>query len=185
MATNRKGETVLPESERMMPNRTEYESIMNIVGAWNALEKNADNLKKRASKVPGTWRDIQLVRVKLAKISQNILQTVPSNRLARLSHDMRNTMSYVEVKRDVTGLAQKESYHYVNDSALWSLIGRVVNTECLFCEKKGREITRCPLQRDLAEMYPWSTERPEGECLWQDYMVPESEIQRRHNDKKV
>lgn len=181
MAVNREGRPVRPEAERWAPRKSEYEGLQWIAGAWSLVTKANEVLKKRAQAVPGTWRDMRMCESVLGRISDALLQTVPSDRLAKLAAELKHTTVYLQTTKDTTGNAYRAGMMYVSRDAVFRFVWRAVNQECLFCELDEKGQKKCRLKKDLDAVFLYDAEREDGKdiCFWQGEMIPEEEIRRR------
>lgn len=150
----RKGETMIPDKDRVPLSGREYYALRELFGMVSSFNKCAGDLEKRVKTVPGAWRDYRLLMVLSEKLMQKVLDTIPKKKLLQIRRDLSHTTCEIKVGMDVSG-RRAEGFCYVPDDALVNTVERVINWECLFCEKRGSSVKQCPIRKDLEALYPW------------------------------
>lgn len=147
-------ETVIPDNERTPLSGREYYALRELFGMVSSFNNCAGDLEKRVKTIPGGWRDFRLLMTLSEKLMGKLLGTVPQKKLAMIRRELSHTTCEIKVTMDVSG-RRAEGFSYVPDDALVNTVERVMNWECLFCEKRGADVKRCPVRKDLDALYPW------------------------------
>jgi len=144
----------IPDNERKPLSGREYYALREVFGMVSSFNKCAPDLEKRVRGIPGAWRDFRLLMVLSEKLMGKLLDTIPKKKLGQIKRDLTHTTCEVKVNMDVSG-RMSETYCYVPDAALVSTVKRVMGWECLFCEKRGADVKKCPCRKELEALYPW------------------------------
>lgn len=82
------------ENEKTMRLRaSETNALFTLYASLQEIDHAKDEMEKRLRAIPYGWRDISLIRSVLSKLIDQILETVPIEKLVSLSRNMR-CMSY-------------------------------------------------------------------------------------------
>ena len=140
----------------------EYYATRELFGIVSTFNKCSGELERRVREIPGGWRDFRLIQTLSEKLLIGILRTVPQKKLAAIKRELDNTEVLVNVRRDVSPPSREETdgFTYVSQRALERITQRVVDFECLFCQKKGVDAKRCLLRRDIEATYNFEYDCP-------------------------
>lgn len=164
----------IPENERVPLSGREYYALREVFGMVSSFNKCAADLEKRVKRIPGAWRDYRLLMVLSEKLMGKLLNTIPQKKLGQIKRDLTHTTCEVKVGMDVGGRIS-ETFCYVPDTALVNTVKRVMNWECLFCEKKDAEVKKCQCRKDLEALYPWDFPLKGETCPLAQMTIDESE----------
>jgi hypothetical protein len=158
--------------ETPLGSRESY-AIRNFFGFIHGFRAEAPKLKFRLESVD-RWDMVQECLAKAELILQDILPTIPLNKRKLMLKDLDNTTVEIKVIRDFTG-QKKSEFVYVPAHALDRMVNRVINDNCLFCDKTAKESKKCPIRMDADELYPWELP-PNGElCPMAGMMMSEED----------
>lgn len=145
-------------SER--PDRTEltsreYYAIRELFGLVSSFERTKGLLEKRAKKLPGTWRDMNMIVAKGMRVMAALLSTVTIEKLKIISKELDNTVVNVDVVKRGMPQRKADTFTYVPTEALETLLRGIVQNECVFCEKTKREAKKCIWHNAIEATYPF------------------------------
>lgn len=138
----------------------EYYATRNLFGFIHGFREEAPKLKHRLEGID-KWEMAQECLAKAELILKDMLPTIPLKKRKLMLKDLDNTTVEIKVVKDATG-QEKPEFVYVNAKALDRMVNRVINDNCLFCDKTAKESKKCPIRKDADELYPWEL-RPNGE----------------------
>ena len=142
-------------SERTPLTSREYYAIREMFGIVSTYEKAMGHLEKRAKKLPGAWRDMHMISAKAQRLIAALLSTVPADKLKLVEKELDNTVVNVDVVRRGLPQPKTDAFTYVPQEALETLIGGIVQEQCLLCEKDKRQSKKCPWRIAIEATYPW------------------------------
>ncbi len=131
----------------------EYYATQHLFGFIHGFRVDAQQLQYRFS-VINRWEMVQEILAKAEMILHDLLPTIPLNKRKLMLKDLENTRVEIKVVRDYTG-QEKPEYVYVKAKALDRMVNRVINDNCLCCDKTAKESKRCGIRKDADEIYPW------------------------------
>lgn len=133
----------------------EYYALREVFGIVNAFDKCSRELKRRCQQIPGGWRDLRLICAKAEKLMGDLLHTIPHEKLRAMKADLDQMTYEVKCVKDYTGRLKNEGFSYVSDEALSRVVARLIGYECFVCDKNAKQGKRCPIFRDITDLYPW------------------------------
>lgn len=144
----------------------EYWAFKQMVGALNTIVNNQDVLEGRCKLVKNGLRDIRMVRSVLMKLYENVWkQTIPVDQQERIRLEFQNTKTYIDVSRPQDN-GHRPEYCFMPTRNLENILNRVMEQECQWCMKCGKEVSRCKLKQDIEATYEWEIQKkmPDGTC---------------------
>lgn len=151
----------------------EYYALRNFFGFIHGFRAEAAKLNFRLNTI-GRWDMAMEILAKAEMILQDMLPTIPLNKRKMMLKDLEHTTVEVKIVRDFTQ-QEKPEYVYVNAKALDRMVMRVINENCVFCDKTARESKKCPIRMDADEIYPWEL-RPQADlCPLAGTMITDEE----------
>lgn len=163
-----------PDADGKFPlSGNEYYAIREIFAVISALDSALGYLKDRAKLTPGTWRDLCAVMKLSQKALDQLLRSVPVKKLVQIKSDIERTVVSVEVKPPHgVGLPKDPDFVCIPAPTLDYLIGIVMDIECFACEKRGREIKKCPIRPAIEDTFPFEIPEPENDgCKFCNYHI--------------
>ena len=149
----------------------EYYAVRNLFGFIHGFRAEAPKLKHRLSSVD-RWDMCMECLAKAEMIMQDMLPTIPLNKRKMMLKDLEHTTVEVKIVQDFTG-QKKTEFVYVSADALDRMIERVINENCLFCDKNAKQSRKCPIRVDTDELVPWELQ-PNGDlCPMAGMMITE------------
>ena len=148
----------------------EYYTTRELFGFVSALEEWSNVLERRLREIPGGWRDYRLMTTISRKLLVSILKTVPRKKLALIRKELENIEILVNVRNNVSPKSEDEKYGftYVPNAAIERITQRVVDFECMGCEKKGADAKHCQLRKDIEATYMFAYPCPDKkQCPFQ------------------
>lgn len=104
------------------------------------------------------------------RLMGNLLSTIPLKKLNAIKKDLRFSRCELKITPDYTGESKKEGYAYVPDKALSNVVERLVNWECMLCDKSKAKSKQCKILKDIEALYPWEIPSKNGGCPLQGLM---------------
>ena len=141
-----------------MDNRTplsnkEYYALRNLFGMVNNFCQHAEDLKRRCESID-VWADFQLISAKSERLMADLLLTIPPKKLITMKKDMEHMVCECRVAYDYAKRDERE-FTYCPTEAIDRLVSRVLEWECLSCDKNAKEAKKCPVFNDINDCYPW------------------------------
>lgn len=150
------------EERKTMPlTNKEYYSFRNLYGMVNNFHEYSGDLRARCALIPGAWRDMMLIAKKSEDLMKKIMFTIPSKKLMTMQKDLSHIVCEVRVAYDYAKRDERE-FTYCPTEAIDRLVNRVINWECLSCDKSAKEAKKCPIFKDIDACYPWELQ-PNGD----------------------
>lgn len=150
--------------ERKALSGREYYALRELFGIINSFDQCADALQARCKQIPGGWRDLRMICAKARTLTENLMNTIPLQKLTNMQFDLANTRCEVKVVKDYTGKAKEAGFSYVPDKAIERMTERIINWECTCCDKLFSEGKRCPIYKDIEAIYPWAMDGHARKC---------------------
>lgn len=154
--------------------KKEYYAIQAIFGMMSELSRNLEDIKSRAQKLPGVWRDLKLCQTLLAKSQKLLLKTVPIKKLYQIQRELDNTYTRIHVGKDYS--KNTDAVTYIDRDALDRIVSRAMLMHCFACTKCGREARKCQLRQDIEDTYLWNLHplRNDELCRFADCTLEEA-----------
>ena len=134
--------------------KKEYYAIQAIFGMMSELSRNLEDIKNRAQKLPGVWRDLKLCQTLLVKSQKLLLKTVPTNKLIQIRRELDHTYTRIHVGKDYS--ENTDTVTYIDREALNRIVGRAMLMNCFACTKCGKAARKCQLRQDIEDTYLWN-----------------------------
>ena len=149
---------------RMPLSNTEYYALLEVFGIVNSFNNCASKLERRCKLTPGAWENMQTVIQSSEKLMEQLLETIPNKKLAAIKKDLQFARCDLKVTKDFTGKTDAYGFSYVHNEKLGKVVAKIINQECLFCDKSEAEQKQCELLKDIEALYPWDMPPKHGEC---------------------
>ena len=131
----------------------EYYSLQHWFAFISGLTTEATQLRHRLTEVD--MLDVaEEVLYKAELILQELLPTIPLKKRKLILKNLENTTLEVKVVKDATG-QEKPEFAYVKTSALDRLVDRVIDDNCLCCDKTVKQAKKCQIYKDIADVLLW------------------------------
>lgn len=138
--------------ERTSLSGQEYYALRALMGVVSTFAVETRTLEKRLRKIKMGWCRAKLIEAVADKLLVELLKTVPPKKIAQIRQEIEHTRVEVSVTRDFTG-NHKQTFTYVPNDALEWLEDKVVDMECMMCEKTSKESKRCQVRRNIEALY--------------------------------
>lgn len=188
---NKPGELPQELTDRLMAkmrplSRREYEAIRVNIGCLNACRLMLEGLESRLREcVPCGWRDARMLEVRWRKLFDELLYTIPQDKLRIMKHELPYYELYIRMK----GAAK-----YNNDESDWVALPRTVVMElanyaaemnCPLCQKTDKQIKSCKLRKTLSASLPFNVETVPtgGGCPFSDFDLNRAELWGEEEDE--
>lgn len=134
----------------------EYMELLHLFAASSTLKYNEPHLKERLQLIPNGWRDYRMLCVRIDKLLEKILKTVPTKKLYAIRKDLRSVKMRVVMSDEAsTTVRDGSGVVSVNEDALISMLNLIVQMECMFCDKKGSKAKNCPYLKMIEDVIPY------------------------------
>lgn len=151
------------EYERVPLSNREYHALRGIFGMVNNFNVLAPELENRCKSTGDGWRILRQIQGLSEKLMVKLLFTVPANKLKLMQKDLQYTVCEIKLKYDVVKREETE-YVCVPAKELDRIVSRLMNYECLICDKCEKDAKKCKLYKDISATYPWEFESIDGKC---------------------
>ena len=156
--------------ERTSLSKNEYYALLELFGLVNSFNQYSAVLEQHCRSTPNGWRDLRLLTSTAERLMEKILLTVPLKRLTAIQKDLHFARCELKVVPDYTVEKEKDGFAYVSNNALSNVVERLVNWECMLCDKSKGNAKQCKVLKDIQALYPWDfSEKPDG-CALQGLM---------------
>lgn len=150
----------------------EYAALQSLFAAISHLQVLLPTLEKRAKMRPNLWRDIRLVESLVDRITNQIITTVPQDKLKHVSADIRNVRLYIRVEPPGLHSMGTDGFSYTPTSVINQLLAYVCEHECLMCDKSPRDARKCEYRRLIDAALPHEVDTRDGEhCKYSDMVI--------------
>ena len=147
----------------------EYSALLSLFAVNSTLNDQANVLTERIKTKSGAWRDFRLATVKMQKVLDEIVTTIPVKKLHAIARDLQHARVHVDINT-----ASERRYNgviYVDESALIALLDYAVSQNCWCCEKKNKDVKHCQILKLITDVMPYdqdpSHNPADGSCQGQ------------------
>lgn len=141
----------------------EASSLRTLFAAVSSMGEFKGGLEQRLKAFyPGEWERLEGIVNDLFDLLNKLTETVPEERM----WGFREELKHIRLLTEVYGKpkAVDNGATYVPIDALERMIDRVTAFKCFACERRGGEISRCAVYRDIQEMYHHDFPKAKGSC---------------------
>lgn len=151
--------------EKTMPlSNKEYYALLHVFGIVNILDECLLLLRKRLELIDAQ-ADMELVQARFERVMAQILTTIEPKKLIAIRKDLDHIVCECRVAYDWAKRDERE-FTYCQTEAIDRLVARVMNWECLSCDKCAKDAKKCPVFKDFDACFPWENP-PKGDmCHW-------------------
>lgn len=144
--------------ERRNLSGNEYAALQALFCVISTFAETSPRLEKRAKKArPGTWRDIRMIQSAAARVLDNLLETIPPEKLAHVRADIQHTKLYIRIEPDwAAPTVSTKGFSYTPTQTLNDLLNYLVGNECMFCTKSAKEARKCIHRKTIEDALPHS-----------------------------
>ena len=143
-------ETPRPERLRDVPRirlrREDSDRIYQLFAALSAVVYASEDpdFERRCRAVPGGWRDMRMIRVRFERLMDDLMWTVPLEKLVGLHRDMPRCR-YDVVLGPLASRETRPTEMIVDRRDVRTLIREAHEARCRLCLEDGRKCGRCDL----------------------------------------
>jgi len=142
-------------------NASEQQGLIALYAALEAL-KDSEDLDTRLALIDNGKGMRNGARGMVRRLSEKIMDTMPSEQLISFSRNLRTLRYYVEVARP-GGRPYKDDGRWLSYDALDILCAAALEGRCLVCQKNKQEQRKCPLAKAFDELpFMKADERADG-----------------------
>jgi hypothetical protein len=150
----------------------EYYALRELFGIVNSFTRNADFLKHRLEMIPNGTEDMSNIATAAENLMFEILKTIPTKKLFAIRQELENTVCEVKVLYNFAKTDDRE-FVYIPAVSVDRLVTRVMNSECLICDKNAKQAKKCPIFEDISACYPWNIPPKGDACPLAGYFITE------------
>ena len=132
-----------------------YQAFLRLFAAVSALNEIEPELWELLGLVKMGRCDFCNAAKKLDRISQDLLESVPTKKLLAMRRELKAVRVYLRIGPDASP-ARCEQVVYVPEDALINLLNQIVQMHCWCCEKKDKEVKRCEWLQLMDAVLPYS-----------------------------
>lgn len=119
-------------------------------------------LNSRIEKIHYGKRDMGMVKSKLEKICNSLMDLMPLDQLRALERNIKSITYTVGIKKPIEN--RDDDYGlWLSFNAITALMEGAHDT-CMMCAKNQKEQNKCPLRRGLDELPVTTINETKGEC---------------------
>lgn len=157
------------EERKTMPlSNKEYYALLHVFGIVNILDECLPILRRRLELVDAKT-DMDLVQAKFEEFMDRVLKTIEPKKLISMRKDLDHIVCECRVAYDYAKRDERE-FTYCPTEAIDKLVYRVMNWECLACDKNAKEAKKCPIFNDFDACFSWD-QAPKGDaCPWAGWL---------------
>jgi len=140
----------LKDVPRLRVRKGDAERLYNLFAALSAIvyAQEDEEFRRRVKAVPNGWRDLRMIRVKFERLMDDLMWTVPLEKLIGLKRDMPRCRFDVRFG-PVASKPQGPHEMIVDREDLRALIRSAHEERCRICMADGSKCGRCDLGRAL------------------------------------
>lgn len=124
---------------------------------------NLDGLDARIKCIPYGARDLGMIRAKIKRLMDEIMNTVPDDQQPGLKRNLRQLSINIGQKKPVASTYEQDYGLWVSYEGINGLMEAAHET-CMMCGKRGKEQQTCPLRKGLNELPVERINETKGEC---------------------
>ena len=132
-----------------------YQAFLRLFAAVSALNEIEPELWELLGLVKMGRCDFCNAAKKLDRISQDLLESVPTKKLLAMRRELKAVRVYLRIGPDASP-ARCEQVVYVPEDALIELLNQIVQMHCWCCEKRGKEVKKCQWLQLMDAVLPYS-----------------------------
>ena len=159
--------------------RREYDALKLFIGVNLAYGQILQNLEPRLKEaIPHGWRDAKLLRTVGKRLFDELLLTIPQDKLMILHTEIKHLSIYVRVDGPANWDADEGDHAVIPRSALKTLVEYAAGVSCSMCDKKGKDARKCKLRRILKDALAYDTPETVGadeSCPYTSYSIDDVE----------
>lgn len=147
-------------TEREPLRRREYIELLNLIGAVECTQETG-TLDRRSDLLPDA-------RARLADAYEQVLRTVPTDKLHRIRADLAHMKIYPKIEAPGISTVDETHYRYVPAETLNRLVDYMARNECLMCDMEEAPARKCPYRSVMENALPHELDykAPDGCCKW-------------------
>ena len=126
----------------------ELHTLFRLFATWDSLEKVCEDewFVGRIKSVPGAWRDLRMMIVKVQSIINGVLETIPPEKRDGISRTMRR-MRYSLSQGPVASRDKNNHQQVINSWELDAIVEAAHESKCRLCI--GENCSTCQLGKAL------------------------------------
>lgn len=142
---------------------SEYDELRHIIIAFNELHSRIGAMKERLQTLPMGWCNARMIDVRMEKLVDQILSTVPTKKLQAFRDELRNSKIVLTVGWDAK---KDDCTAYLPEKSLIALLDMLIRRDCWDCELKGKAAKKCPIRTTYLDCLHYEADREpaDGSC---------------------
>ena len=130
-----------PEVSRLRAD--EMDNLLALYASLQEMETAKRVMEARLRSIPGGWRDISMIRSVLSRLIEQLMKTIPSDKLLSLSRNVKHMSYRVYLAHPVTKPREEV---IVGGNDLHTLVEKAHAWNCTLCEQ---DCNKCELGQAL------------------------------------
>lgn len=152
----------MTEMEKCPLTYSEHQALRLLFASTSTISDYRGGLEKRLRSL-GEQEKMERVEKDLFHLLGKVASTVPEERMEAFKVELRNIRIWTELRRNEKASVE-ENATYVPTDALERVIDRAISVECYGCERKGGEIGKCQLRKDVQQLYHYDFPKATKAC---------------------
>ena len=159
----KKEEMIVNNISRIRTNGKDINRIFGLFACLQELEYASSEMEKRFKVIPNGWRDVRMLIAVLDKLLDNVLTTVPPEKLPSI----QRMVPQMQFKLVCGVQASRTDRHetIISDHEA-EVLAKCAHEKCLFCPNE-RNCSKCPLGKVLDSVL--SHDRDGDSWAWVDF----------------
>lgn len=156
--------------EKIRLTASDREALVRLNIAYEILETEGEHLDRRMRAIPGGKRDIGMMKAKITKIMEKVIDTIPDDQLRTYVRSLEMASYSVGVKKPGTmGRNMKDYGMWLSFDVINALLAGC-HDHCMMCPSDKAERRACKLRRALETIPNDAPERDDGDCAFYTLM---------------
>lgn len=155
----------------------EYAALQALFSLRGGLDSTKEVLAKRAE-MAGVTAEMEQLRTLAKTVMDEMLRTVPDNKLQSVMANLNNTHVYIRVEAPGIPTKQTPQMLLVKATSLDYVLNAMIDNYCLMCDKTEKEGRKCPHRQAMEDCLPntVSVARGSEKCKFSDLAIGLDEL---------
>lgn len=138
----------------------EFRELVQLIGMLDTAVVGQEDLKERMRRIPNCWRDYCLAVSKFRHVFEQLLRSIPGNKLAKIDATLRN-LDIVCKQRGVSD----PNWLVMNVRDCHAMLDIIVHDNCMLCDKCGKDAQQCRIFELVEDAADGTVEKPGANAM--------------------
>lgn len=150
--------------EKIRLTASDRESLIRLNVAYEIMETEGGQLDRRLRVINGGKRDYGLIKSRINKLMEGIVDTIPDDQLKTYINSLKMASYTIGIKKPGTmGRNEKDYGMWLSYEVINSLLSGC-HDHCMMCPSDKAERRACKLRKALATIPNDAPDRNDGDC---------------------